>query len=286
MLICSVYSWGAVARYKLLFLLTILSFLLASCGDPSPAPAKVGKEQWQQEGAKRLGRVNAEKCPDVKNALITASYAQMYLLDSGAASYKWSGLAAFASNLVGAGISLPRLGNSPLSPDEYKTLQTLLIKGNNAVYDDLYWQHLAYKEAGLAELERIQSSGSLPAELLEGWRKLDKGRKDNNPDAIWEGNAILLRYEQEKVLQPVVYEGNNDLWRKVGVLSPVFGHRIEFKNYVPGGDFASFADRWKWISESMLLAWRNLETTDPTTVEVKLKELTGDPLKNRPECVR
>jgi hypothetical protein len=34
-----------------------------------------------------------------------------------------------------------------------------------------------------------------------------------------------------------------------------------------------FADRWKWISESMLPAWRNLDTNEPVRTKKLIEAL-------------
>lgn len=41
--------------------------------------------------------------------------------------------------------------------------------------------------------------------------------------------------------------------------SPAPGHDTTFQEHVPDGDIGDPDDRWTWISESMLPAWRQRE---------------------------
>jgi hypothetical protein len=44
--------------------------------------------------------------------------------------------------------------------------------------------------------------------------------------------------------------------------SPIPGHDITFKEFVPGGNLGNFDERWKWIDNSMLPAWKKLGNDD------------------------
>ena len=131
------------------------------------------------------------------NAKITSRYAQLYNHHSDL--FKWAGLAAFASNGVGwiewreDWSSLDLLGPS----DEL----ALWGKGNLAVYQDLVWQHEAYLWGGIATLEKIHNEGDLNKEILSYWQIIDEGRRNQNSDLVWEGNKLLLEFEQRETLQ-------------------------------------------------------------------------------------
>ena len=143
----------------------------ASTGATDPTGLK-SKEEWQQEAQQLLGGATD---PIERNKKITAAYAQMYLDNPNL--FLWAGLAAFASNDVGYGLrkawrgsiaaalAFGVLGKGPAlwcfgypDPEE---VYTMLAEGNKAVFDDLYWQHLAYKKGGLAEIEALHSKGQL-----------------------------------------------------------------------------------------------------------------------------
>jgi hypothetical protein len=264
-------------RVLILFLtILLLAVLLSGCGENTPSAVSstlTVKQTWQQTATDKIKGLIGEKCPGPRNSLITAAYAEMYLGTDGRI-YKWSGLAAFASAIVGFGITQP--ASLSTVPDEQKTFQMLLAKGNLAVFTDLYWQHLAYRSGGLAALEKAAKEGDLVPELLEGWRKIDQGKRENKEDITWEGNAVLLRYEQEKILQPLIYDNNVELWGKLKlILSAAPNDRVDFKTFLPQGQIAKFEDRWKWISESMLPAWRKAESTERDAVDARLKAFAG-----------
>lgn len=208
------------------------------------------------------------------NRRITSAYAEMY--QSNPDVFKWAGMAAFASREVGNGMRQAqalRESGLPWIPfisdiSGTEVLQAL-AQGNLGVYADIYWQHLAYQQGGIEEITRAFRAGELDPIAYEAWQKIDRGRRENNQDLIWEGNTDLLRYEQRTVLQTQVYDPNRRLWQKMSsapiswfqkINSPIPGDPNNFNSYVDGGDIGSFEDRWRWISESMLPAWRRLDS--------------------------
>lgn len=178
-----------------------------------------------------------------------------------------------------------------------------LTTGNIGVYRDIYWQHLAYERGGLAELERVFRSGEMgtvgmefPERALEAWRTIDRGRQavregraaknqdqvSRGNDLIWKGNQALLHHEQAVTLQQGVYEHHREAfrwlssgWNIEGIRSPIPGDTSEFREAVPGGDIGRFEDRWRWISEQMLPAWRRLAETDPDRVRRDMEEFAA-----------
>ncbi len=90
----------------------------------------------------------------------------MYLRNP--AIYKWAGMAALTSAAVGRGMYMmrglrqSRMGSLlGLFGREVAAISRTLGVGNLAVFADIYWQHLAYEQAGIDELERIYSAGAL-----------------------------------------------------------------------------------------------------------------------------
>lgn len=82
---------------------------------------------------------------------------------------------------------------------------------NAAVFNDLYWQHLAYESGGIRLLEHINfiSKGSdLSDQVLQAWKLISEGEKSNPPDVgkIREGNLKLLLHEQEHVVQKFAFD--------------------------------------------------------------------------------
>jgi hypothetical protein len=245
------------------------------------------KKDYQRQAADVVR--NPDPGTDIlkRNKAITKAYADLF--QSNPAVFKWAGLAAFASCEVGhamdqamrlRGSGLPWLpGVSDISGT--KVLQALQI-GNAAVFTDIYWQHMVMKRCGLSDLQDLVAKNEMTPEQVQAWEKIDQGQKTGNQDLIWEGNQMLLHYEQSVVLQKGVYDHDRDLWNKLSVgpailplslyrrlapmQSPVPGDPSEFERFKPGGDLGNFDDRWRWIVEKMVPAWKTL-SQDPARVQ-------------------
>jgi hypothetical protein len=273
---------------------------------PKPAPPLVTRSiaQWRELADQKFihyrrqipGRLTDVDAKEL-NRRITASYAKMYL--SRPSVFKWAGMAALASAEVGHGMQqawqlgfgdwgtsagataliwvggLVKTGKS-VGPMLGKKLFWALTGGNRFVWWDIFWQHLAYQEQGIAALVAAHKAGELPLANLQAWQRIDAGNQKSDAAQIWQGNSALLRYEQEFVLQVQVYDRSQDLWPVISddVPSPIPGHGVKFTRYVPGGNIGDLRQRWKWIEESMLPAWKSLETNEPAKVRSLLLALT------------
>ncbi|HKU37529.1 MAG TPA: hypothetical protein VJR89_05260 [Polyangiales bacterium] len=217
-----------------------------------------------------------------QNMLVTKSYAEMYL--SNPRVFKWAGMAAFASNSVGMGIivgkatdlvvdgqvrsmeaqSMPysEAFKAPKERVNATDLDNLLIDGNKAVYRDIYWQHLVYREEGLEELLRLLKSAAPRGVdlLIQGWTEIDKGAKRYDSGAVWHGNESLLKYEQYYTLQPYYdkYPSTADIL-SYALISPLPNQAAPFKWDFPTGSVRDFRNRWTWISQRLLPWWKKLD---------------------------
>jgi hypothetical protein len=148
-----------------------------------------------------------------RNTQISSSYAALYLRHP--ILFKWSGMAAFASQHVrkllwlkasserdhASAAMLSRL----MSIIELETIREI----NNAIPDDVFWAHLLYDgcEDGAARVTAMVQ-GTTMEPLAEEFAPIDTGRKrledgdEGGRDTIVLGNITLLRYEQESVVQP------------------------------------------------------------------------------------
>jgi hypothetical protein len=87
---------------------------------------------------------------------------------------------------------------------------------NNAIFDDIYWVHLAYLADGYG-IERLRSllgRDAYYAQILGGFELIDRGgRVLQDPtatararlqaaDEVWLGNVAILEHEQRVVVQP------------------------------------------------------------------------------------
>lgn len=260
------------------------------------------KDKWVEKAQEKIAEAYkvrpAIKVPMVRNRLINRAYAEMYLSDP--VAFKWAGIAALASQSIGDKLSLLRDGSFLHTPTDglsaaisfglwfaaascdYIYLQA--GEGNKAIYEDIYWQHLAYREGGIAELERICEQGDLPQNILEAWQMIDRGKRSGEEELIWQGNGILFEYEQKQVIQPILYDGkiNKPLWKAISVANKVLGVLVtspvpaegpDFREHVPDGNLAEYSDRWKWCIEGIFPVWKDFETNHREELRTLLTSL-------------
>jgi hypothetical protein len=81
------------------------------------------------------------------------------------------------------------------------------FEANFAIFDDLYWVHLAYFEGGLLRLRALYRDSALARDLLDGFTLIDGGRQEPDSCAaerlIIAGNLLLFQPEQQMSVTPV-----------------------------------------------------------------------------------
>lgn len=210
------------------------------------------KSKWQRLANEQLKK---HRSTDIKNQSITCAYAEMYLKNPN--RYKWAGLATIVSGKIGMEEKEKRW--KPNITD----LMESLMAGNKAVFDDLYWQHLAFENKGIGELKKLYCEQSISHEEYSAWKKISMGK-------VWEGNRDLLLHEQRYILQPLLYNSHpltwylSDSW---GGILVNWGNVLE--SPVPNDDsvfpsgldrnIANFNQRWTWIENHILPEWRKFE---------------------------
>lgn len=256
------------------------------CGKLAKPGCGKSQSEYQQQAEAKLSKSPTTALD--RNKEITRAYAEMYKSDP--STYKWAGMAAFASCKVGEGMKEAQeaqggwkaWGASAAGVDA-KKLETALVAGNDAVYADIYWQHLAYQGCGIDDIEKAYEEGNITKPVRDAWRKIDAGKRTGNQDLVWEGNGQLLEYEQKTVLQTAVYNTDPALWNiaSTGALaswwkkieSPIPGDQTTFQSYAQGASIGTFDKRWEWIQKSMLPKWRSL-ASDPAKVTKQLEPCT------------
>ncbi|HWQ15516.1 MAG TPA: DUF2515 family protein [Roseiflexaceae bacterium] len=237
---------------------------------------------WEQQAYRRIGVTPGRELGTLglikRNLHITEAYAEMYL--RAPSVYKWAGMAALTSATVGRGMHLMlalRYSGAALLiglwPREAELIFRQLSAGNGLVFADIYWQHLAYQRAGLAEIEAIAAAEGLDEHVLDGWRQIDVGRLTGRADLIWQGNTALLEFEQRQVLQPGVYDAHPALWQQLAgwIPSPIPTQQHEtFEWYLPSDNIGEFAARWRWITERMMPRWKELSDAGAQRVDRRL----------------
>src|ERR687897_997755 len=171
------------------------------------------------------GLLTNQSCVFHRNLEISSRYAWMYKLLP--AYFKWAGMAAFASYHVRLAlypfrldtdrtgyVDIPRSveRHRPFLSDDVDTIRAT----NNAIFDDIFWVHLAYSSAddGIDCLRSLLGMERHYAALLSGFEAIDRGRRALEAgtasaearlvaeDLIWEGNVQLLEHEQRALVQP------------------------------------------------------------------------------------
>jgi hypothetical protein len=262
------------------------------------------KLNWQTISRQKIAPAykfgSATKMPLVRNSLINEAYAEMYFSDPG--TFKWAGLAAFASHSIGLNMQTLRdvsvaskstvfLSFGTALPVWYLSSQVNklfdeLAHGNKLIFADMYWQHLAYRDGGIEELEKIYLQGDLPEKIFRVWQMLDEGKKTQNQDLIWQANIDLLEREQKDIIQPALYDqpGSELIWKLISgthntlgllVYSPVPEETKLFRDVIPNGNLANSKERWDWCIKSIMPAWRSYETKNQNKVKALLKSITA-----------
>ncbi|GAA0436079.1 hypothetical protein Acor_55300 [Acrocarpospora corrugata] len=252
-------------------------------------------------------------CAFHRNVEISSRYAWLYTLQP--ASLKWAGMAAIASHHV-------RLALFPLRLDANRTgyvdiphslgRQRLLLtqdvntirETNNAIFNDIFWVHLAYVTAddGIACLRTLLGAERHYAPVLAGFEAIDRGRRiledgASSADArrsaenlIWDGNIQLLEHEQRTLVQPNFDSLSCAFARLVSIGAAtsfeVHGLRREVVYFTsfylysvtralrarPWPRITRYDDRWGWLVASVVPRFRRFDA-DPSLSDASMRRI-------------
>ena len=266
------------------------------------------------------GFLTNESCAFHRNVEISSRYAWIYKLLP--ACFKWAGMAAIASHHV-------RVALFPLRLDTDRTgyvdiprslvRQRLLLMDdvhliratNNAIFNDIFWAHLAYVSAedGIERLRALLREERHYAPVLSGFEAIDRGRRvleDGTTsaearrtacDLIWEGNVQLLEHEQRALVQPTFDRLSCAFARLVSMGSAtrfeVRGMRHEaayFTSFYLSSltrgiphvlgihgwpRITRFDDRWCWLVTSVVPRFRRFDT-DTRLIDPSLRRILAE----------
>ena len=287
-----------------------------------PQPRELVRENGTPDtiaGWKALadGLLTDQPCVFHRNLEISSRYAWIYTFLP--AYLKWAGMAAFASHHV-------RLALFPLRLDRDRTgyvdiphslgrRKVLLIadvntirETNNAIFDDIFWVHLAYAAAddGIECLRALLRAEPHYAPVLAGFETIDQGRRvledgtasaearRTAEDLIWKGNVQLLEHEQRALVQPNL-DGLSCAFARLfsigsALTFEVRGVRDEASYFtsfylysltrgIPHALQAQtwpritrFTDRWRWIVTSIVPRFRRFDA-DPRLLDTSLRRV-------------
>ena len=270
------------------------------------------------------GLLTDQPCVFHRNLEISSRYAWMY--KALPAYFKWAGMAAFASYHVRLALWPFRLDTDrsgyvdiPHSivrhrphPGGLLAVDVETIRAtNNAIFDDIFWAHLAYSsvEDGIGCLRALLGTEPRYAALLTGFEAIDEGRRvlenETAPatarrmaeDLIWEGNVQLLEHEQRAVVQPNfdrlscafarLFSMGSALSFEVRGLRQEVSYFTSFYFYslTRGGPQAlrahawpritRFDDRWRWIVTSIVPRFQRFDA-DAHLVDMSLRRILDE----------
>jgi hypothetical protein len=248
---------------------------------------------------------------------ISSRYACIYKFLPGC--FKWAGLAAFASHHVRLALFPFRLDRDrkgyvdiPHSLDRQKALLlddvNTIRATNNAIFNDIFWVHLAYgtAEDGIERLRALLGAEHHYAPVLAGFEAIDRGRRvledrtasaearRTADDLVWQGNVQLLEHEQRALVQPNFDRLSCAYARLFSIGSAlsfeVRGVRQEISYFTSfylsslGRGFprvlraqawpriTRFDDRWRWIVTSIVPRFRRFDA-DVRLVDASLRRI-------------
>src|SRR5918994_1877085 len=266
------------------------------------------------------GLLTNQSCVFHRNLEISSCYAWIYKLLP--AYFKWAGMAAFASYHVRLAlypfrldtdrtgyVDIPRsvARHRPFLAEDVNTIRAT----NNAIFDDIFWVHLAYSSAddGIDRLRTLLGGERHYAALLSGFEAIDRGRRVLESgagsaqarraaeDLIWEGNVQLLEHEQRVVVQPSfdrlscafarLFSMGSTLSFEVHGLRNELSYFTSFYLYSLTRGTAQalrahawptitrFDDRWRWIEASIVPRFRRFDA-DARLVDASLRRIFDD----------
>ena len=179
---------------------------------------------------------------------------------------------------------------------------------NNAIFDDIFWVHLAYGTAddGIERLRALLGPEPHYAPVLSGFEAIDRGRRvledgtasaearRTADDLIWKGNVQLLEHEQRALVQPNLDRLSCAFARLFSIGSAltfeVRGVRQEASYFtsfylysltrgIPQAlrahawpRITRFDDRWRWIVTSIVPRFRRFDA-DTRLVDASLRRI-------------
>ena len=246
---------------------------------------------------------------------ISSRYAWIYKFLP--ACFKWAGMAAFASHHVRLALFPFRLDRDrtgyvdiPHSLDRQKALLmddvNTIRATNNAIFNDIFWVHLAYgtAEDGIERLRALLGPERHYAPVLSGFEAIDRGRRvleDGTAsaearraadDLIWEGNVQLLEHEQRALVQPnfdrlscafarLVSMGSatnfevREVRQEASYFTSFYLYSLTrgIRQVVRGHTWpriTCFDDRWRWLVASIIPRFRRFDA-DVRLVDASLR---------------
>lgn len=257
---------------------------VASVNGSLDATSRSPHERWvaraRAEAGDSLG-------PAAQDAAITCFYARLYV--GHPELFKWAGMAVFASTDIRRAASALRVAAPHLGATTAAMLD-VLWRANQQVFEALAWAHVAYlaPRGGLEAVRRAVAGDPRFATIVAAFEQIDAGRAlrlrepERARELVWSGNALLLRHEHERVLQPILGRlpplalrvssllvgstftlgDDTPATRTLALFTPFMllrGRDVLARTRRVLPDLADFAHRWTWLDRQSLPAWRRVD---------------------------
>jgi len=269
------------------------------------------------------GFLTSRCCAFHRNMEISSRYAWMNTLLP--ACFKWAAMAAIASHhvrhaLYPLRLDVDRPGYVDIRPslirrrvlliDDVNTIRST----NNAIFDDIFWAHLAYVTAddgddGIGRLRALVRGENHYTPVLAGFEAIDRGRRvmedraataDDRrmaEDLIWEGNIQLLEHEQRALVQPnfdrlssafarLISIGSATTFEVRGVRQDIAYFTSFYLSSFPQAvrhlwrgrawpRITRFDDRWRWVTMSVVPRFRKFDA-DSDLIDASLRRIVDE----------
>jgi hypothetical protein len=194
-----------------------------------------------------------------------------FLYNSDPNEFQWAGLARLAGAEFFSGMEkayvaaefpppgVIGLPGAVVTQAAGRATEQFLLEGQKRIFSDLAWQHEAYLHGGIAAMDVLERKygDQFNSDSVNGWRCIANGD-------VSRGNLLLLKREQQVIVQPLYQESGFDnylLAQPLSVMaqSPVpEGGGGSFEQYLPGGNIGDFGQRWSYLANDTWPAWERL----------------------------
>lgn len=247
----------------------------------SPTTTPLSKEEWQKRSLAAAGidksKWDPEKGFEYNQENVKKVYAYYTGLYNQNPKLLWAGMAKLAGGTVYGGLENGLVMKAAagafglpgqIAQGQAQFVENKLVGMQQDIFLDLGWQHQAYIERGICEIDAACRRGDISKRNYEAWLDINSG----DPERVWRGNEALLFQEQFNVLDPSYRQirsgllGGPTAWVLSMMTQPPIPGGSPFTAVVPGGDVTRFQDRWQWITTDMLPAYSRLTPQDRATL--------------------
>ena len=261
-------------------------------------------------------------CAFHRNMEISMRYAWIHQHQP--ACFKWAAMAAIASHHVRLALFPLRLDADRTGyvdiPRSLRRRRALFAEDvdtirqtNNAIFDDIFWAHLAYVTAdeGIECLRALLGAERHYAPILSGFKMIEQGRRILDDasaskedrlraeELIWLGNVQLLEHEQRVLVQPSFERLSCAFARLISIGSAT---SFEVRGIRQGSAYFSsfygysltrgishtlraqawpritrYDDRWRWLVASVVPRFQRFNA-DARLVDASLQRILDDAL--------